>query len=311
MKPFLYWSPLSDALSELRRIYLSGKKLRAKENARCAIDHDNVGSNSVALFSSGLAFFVVCFPLLLIFSDSPMQSFFFLDLRDNLLSSYHPIDYLHTLIESGNISTVLAALCLYGLTGIVTAFVTVSGGLIRLVIVANGLYFGYGLTALVNNLLFLGPPIHFSALNVAYLFLAYYLAHAMTQLIGGSSYGKEKYAHLFSGLQGLFAGWLLSKGYGSSAIVLSGALYLVCSFVCMIVAEFLFLPWCYTLKAWAKTADADIEWFDNDPNIRLIDLFRAAAEVWRSNTKECLIFTAFYLAWPAVIAILFVAIYSI
>ena len=121
MKPLQVWSPLSDAWLDLRRVYLIGKKIRIRENAREAINNDYVGSIFSALIVSGLIYFIISFPLLLFFGDLSIQSFFFFDLRESFIPSQHPIDNLNALIDSGNINTIFAALCLYGLLGIVVA----------------------------------------------------------------------------------------------------------------------------------------------------------------------------------------------
>lgn len=303
MRPYLFPLPWAEFRDAIRRYYRAGKTLRLAELAEQTDGQERIGGLLIATAISGLLYLVICFPALLLLSDTPIRTLFFLDLRTGLPASTQPIDYINALVDVGDASTLLAVLCLYGLIGVVAAVVMVSGGLVRLIIVANGLFWGYGLTAMIHNAWSENPPIELSVLNIAYLFLAYYLAHATTQLLGGPGYAKEKYAHLFSGLNGLFAGWLLSESYGSSALVLSGTLYLICSFVCIFAAERLLLPWVYTAKAWAEANSVDLEWIDDDPNFNALDIARAVAKSWRDDRAEITIAGTIFLLWPGIIAV--------
>lgn len=142
---------------------------------------------------------------------------------------------------------VYAFALLYGLIGLVGGLLIISGGLPKLVITANGLYWGYHLTKYISvDLLHL---LNVDAvrgglfkLNLMYIMLAFYLALALSHLASRNEYSKERNSFLMSGLSGLFTGWLLGRGFGANSVMFSGVLYVVLSYIAIWAAEILLRP---------------------------------------------------------------------
>lgn len=145
MRPYLFPLPWAEFRDAVRRYYRAGKTLRLAELAERTDGQKRIGGLLVATATSGLLYLTICLPALLL-SDTPIRTLFFLDLRTGLPTSTQPIDYINALVDLGDLGTLLAALCLYGFISLTAAIVMISGGLIRLIIFANGLFWGYGLT---------------------------------------------------------------------------------------------------------------------------------------------------------------------
>lgn len=142
---------------------------------------------------------------------------------------------------------VYAFALLYGLTGLVAGLLMISGGLPKLAITANGLYWGYHLTKYVSvDLLHLLSVDAFTGglfnLKLAYILLAFYLSLALSNIMSRNEYSKERNSFLMSGLNGLFAGWLLGRGFGANSVMFSGMLYILLSYITIWVAESLLRP---------------------------------------------------------------------
>lgn len=131
---------------------------------------------------------------------------------------------------------------LYGVTAIVMCLMVASGELTRLLITANGIFWGFWLTrflaADVFGIIELDP---FSSrvfkFKIAYVMLIYYTCEALTAMYRGKDFSGEKYDHVFNGFGALASSWVLARGFGADATLFAGGIYLVCTFVCMFVAE--------------------------------------------------------------------------
>jgi len=149
---------------------------------------------------------------------------------------------------------VLALGVLYGFIALALPFVILAGGLTRLVIVANGIFAGYLLTAGV--LIASGQLADLDAfsqrffhLKLVYLMLAFYVLRGAAALLGGETDTRARYDFLADGLYGLFAGWLLGRGFGTNAAFFTGVVYLGSTFLALWFCERVFTALFNVLRA--------------------------------------------------------------
>ncbi len=135
---------------------------------------------------------------------------------------------------------------LYGVTAIVLAFILLSlriNRLANLAIISNGLAGGYFLTIYLSGYIFRIIEIDLVTqrmlyFKLAYIFLAYYIFEGMKNLITQEGLHRKKYETLFDGMYGITCTLLLIKGFGGSILsVLTGPLFLICSFLSSLLAE--------------------------------------------------------------------------
>lgn len=73
-------------------------------------------------------------------------------------------------------------------------------------------------------------------LSFVYVLAGYYTALGLIEVCG--RWGcLGKYQHMFLGVQGLLAGWILSRQFGQNAVLFSGLTFITCSFVAMLTVE--------------------------------------------------------------------------
>lgn len=94
-------------------------------------------------------------------------------------------------------------------------------------------------------------------LKLAYIILAFYLTLALSNIMSKNEYSKERNSFLMSGLNGLFAGWLLGRGFGANSVAFSGILYIILSYITIWAAEALLRPVLEVFEA-ALGSEADM-----------------------------------------------------
>lgn len=238
-------------MTKFRRIIKRGwrdrKKSRSKAPRTTAAPAETAAL-AIPMLVSGLLFALICIPWAIWLArhsgNDPLPTILLLQTPIEL-----PADFWRSLIPDfrrpGGTLLALSIGGLYGLIGVVGGIILLAGGLVRLVVIANGLFFGYLLTALIFGLSSLGsndPLGRETVLQVAVLLLTHYLAHGIPILITADSYAREKYTFLFAGIQALFAGWLLTVAFGSESVLFAGATYLTCTFVMMALFERIVIP---------------------------------------------------------------------
>ncbi len=85
--------------------------------------------------------------------------------------------------------------------------------------------------------------------RLAYIMLSYYVSFAAAALLSHDEISREKLDFFSGGLQGLFAGWVLTTGFGDAGAVYAGALYIVCTFASFLLIEPLFRRLIWLLHA--------------------------------------------------------------
>lgn len=76
--------------------------------------------------------------------------------------------------------------------------------------------------------------------KVGYLLATFMIFSSLPGLMGRKGVYRIKYEKLFSGLYGIIAGWLLSKGFGATAAIYNSALFFMSWFIAMVSYEFLY-----------------------------------------------------------------------
>jgi hypothetical protein len=139
-----------------------------------------------------------------------------------------------------NPQTLYAFGVLYGLCTLLLAFLSVlrKDGVLDLLITSNGLLAGYLATGWIGQSLYgMRLPVgSLHQLSFAYVLAAYYAAVGLIGVCDG--WGSiAKYQHVFLGVQGLLAGWILSRKFGGNAVLFGGLTFITCSFVAMVIVE--------------------------------------------------------------------------
>jgi hypothetical protein len=149
--------------------------------------------------------------------------------------------------------TVLALGAAYGAIGLTAALFLISGRIISMIIAANGLLYGFMAIQKLGDafpvLLPVQPPspVGFHV-KILYIFLGYYLSVSLPRILASGSYTREKYEALCSGLFGIYAGWILTLGFGSASAIFAGVSFLIATFVCTAAVEVVATPVIYALK---------------------------------------------------------------
>ncbi len=142
----------------------------------------------------------------------------------------------------------------YGAIGFVGSIMIRSGTVFRIFVQANGLFWGYHFT--FYAVYFFSPndfssinffSVRFFTLKIIYVFLSFYFFESLTDLFVIDGYRGDKFRFLFNGLNGLISGWLLSKCFGNSSIVLNGTLFLLITFFTIWIFEKLVFIFSYPL----------------------------------------------------------------
>lgn len=238
---------LREGIAVLRTAMRKARKIRTGDQRRDDTIDDNILKLLRPIFAAGLVHFIL-FGTLLLNSvwHSGIDLFALLLFDPSALQL--PFDYLAAtfpILSSGHVRPLAYALgTFYGALEITAALMLLSCGIPKLLIVSNGVYFGYAATAAIASGLMLVPATSVAgmafAVKLGFLMLGFYLSLVLPRLIGGRGYAKEKYETLFSGTYGLFSGWILARGFGADAVVFSGGLFLLLTFGIMGVVEFLF-----------------------------------------------------------------------
>jgi len=162
-------------------------------------------------------------------------------------SSFNILTLLSTtmtkLVDFSNPSYMFAYIVFYGVIGITIVLVKVSnwrsGEWLKSPLV-TGLSIGYVLTIWIRHLI-VGVPftsnVLFPSMNgLAYVFFLYCGLRLLLDVI--SQWGiKLKYEYLIGGIQSIGTAWILSLIIGDQAIVLTGMIFFVCTFVATSVCE--------------------------------------------------------------------------
>jgi hypothetical protein len=197
---------------------------------------------------------------------------------------------------------------LYGAVGVVGALVIAAGGVLRIAMMANGLFFGFYFTRFVaTEALEILPRSAIEGrllyFKLAYLMLSYYTAWALTALVSKDELAREKFEFSLSGGQALFAGWILSKGFGAAAAVYAGAVYLACTFVTLTASEMVFRR----LRRFARAVTDREDWGDLEeerylPPRALVKVVKAA---WTNERGVVVISATVNLAFPALVVAIY------
>lgn len=294
---------LSDHIADLKRLFKHGRSIRIEKDERQDFEQAHTQEFVAVLMPSGLLILIIAFAWLFAISDTPIEALLLLDLPkpDNTLE---PLVYLRNLVQTSDLSTALSLVGFYGLICFLSALIVISGGLLRLLIASNGIWLGLILTSALSHYFVSVPDVIVSTFNIAYLMMAYYLARGLTPLIGGVGYGAEKFAHLFSGLNGLFAGWFLSQGFGAEAVILTGGLFLSCSFLMMITTERVLMPFFFALVALAEEHEIDIGFLHQEQTYSMSSIVLSIDRTWRQDTELCLQLTAVLVGFPVPVGLL-------
>jgi hypothetical protein len=133
---------------------------------------------------------------------------------------------------------------LFGIAGIVGALLNLSikrHGFTETAITFNGLLWGYALTVWIAFVLGVTPvPIQLTQLSLAYVFFIAYIARfAVTEIEQIGLGTKAKYDLLINGLAAVATSWVLSRELNEWAVVFSGIIFYLCTFLCTTLIELL------------------------------------------------------------------------
>ena len=204
---------------------------------------------------------------------------------------------------------------LYGAIGLVAAAVLVTGGLHRLVIASNGVFFGYFFTAWTAVQLDILPAeafdkkvLHF---ELGYVLLSYYMASALAIAFSRNELARARYDFVFSGSQAIAAGWILGRGFGPYAPVFAGLLYTACTFVTLTICETLFLK-VFRVGAAVAGASAKQAWpqLCEERFISYKQLHSSAGRAWRKNEIAIIVGSLLFLFWPIGLVVVRAAIFE-
>lgn len=175
-----------------------------------------------------------------------------------------------------------------------------------MVITANGLLLGFNLTYALSGLLLdsgTEEELTYGVFQVklAYIFIGYYVSVSIPYLLARNTYSREKFSTLFSGLFGIYSGFLLSQGLGSRSVLFTGILFLACVFASTLVIESILIPVLYTLR----TALPDKEWLTIETDRHysrqaMVSLFNRATLA----NDEFRVVLALSVFWPPFIVLL-------
>jgi hypothetical protein len=160
-----------------------------------------------------------------------------------LLDDWAELDILgklNTLLN--NPSHLFAFGALYGAVSITIGLMIVflrKEGWLEILIMSNGLLYGYVLTIWIKHLL--GTPLTskllFSSIfGFVYVFILYYVLRSLLDVISGWGI-RAKYEHLIGGIQGIGTGWILSRVFGDQSTVFSGMTFFICTFITTCIIE--------------------------------------------------------------------------
>lgn len=197
---------------------------------------------------------------------------------------------------------------LYGAIGLVSSCVFLAGGMQRLVVASNGVFFGFLSTAYAAVLFGVLPQAAFDGrlfrAKLSYVLLSYYAASSLAALLSEDELAREKYDFLFSGTQALAAGWVIARGFGPDAGLFAGFLYLGCTFTTLAISELLFRRVFRILRALVGAAGWRAwEHMERERYISLHQLKTGIRRTWREDRAALVAGTALFLVWPLAIAI--------
>jgi hypothetical protein len=197
---------------------------------------------------------------------------------------------------------------LYGVMLVVVVLRIAAGGLLTFASSAVGIYIGCLLTGFLSIYLFGGQPISFLEsralflFTLAYLMLSYYAATAAIALSSKDELSRGKYDVLFGGAQGLFAGWILSRGYGNDAAVFAGMFYLFCTFVATATAEMVFRQVLRVLQGLDRDDAFALFWEERSVSYTM--LLNAIKTAWKEERFWLMFAVVLNCGFPLLVAIL-------
>lgn len=110
---------------------------------------------------------------------------------------------------------------------------------IELSIMSNGIVYGYALTIFVKYLLgtSISSSLLFSSmLDLSYVLFLYYGLQCFADTI--SRWGiRLKFDYMIGGIQSIGTAWILSRVFGDQAIILTGVIYFICTFIATSIFE--------------------------------------------------------------------------
>jgi len=132
---------------------------------------------------------------------------------------------------------------LYGVSCFVFTLMSLSlrkKALVEVVIMSNGLLFGYALTVTFTALVFRQNIsknlMSWSQLRFVYVLATYYVLRSLTDIV--AQWGiRAKYEYAIGGIQSIITAEILARMYGPEAVVFSGLVFFLCTFVMTSVFE--------------------------------------------------------------------------
>ena len=121
-----------------------------------------------------------------------------------------------------------------------SALVIISDPL-KVSLIVRGLLIALGITTLLGYII---GTLHFDSIlfrlfifKFGYLIASFMILSSLPGLLGRKGLYRLKYENLFNGLYGIIAGWLLSKGFGMSAVIYNSMLFFVSWFIAIAIVE--------------------------------------------------------------------------
>jgi len=149
---------------------------------------------------------------------------------------------INTLLDFSNMSHLFAFGVFYGVVAIIRVLIKISikkEGMAEFVIMSNGIFYGYLLTIWVKH--YFGASLTLtvlfsSALSFGYVSLLYYGLRSLLDV--ASKWGiRSKYEYGIGGIQSIGTAWILSRVFGDQAIIFSGVIFFVSTFITTCIFE--------------------------------------------------------------------------
>lgn len=150
---------------------------------------------------------------------------------------------INTLLDFSNMSHFFAFGVFYGIVTIIICVIMKmfvrKEGMNEIVIMSNGIFYGYALTIWVKY--YLGASLTStvllsSSLSFGYVLLLYYGLRSLLDVV--SKWGiRSKYEYGMGGIQSIGTAWILSRVFGDQAIIFSGVIFIVCTFITTSIFE--------------------------------------------------------------------------
>jgi hypothetical protein len=297
------------SLRALRRAWFT--KNEPKATREFTDDELAIATRSTALLVVGTIYLMVFIPLtyfyctyhgsgvlrILLFFEFPKA------LPDNFFDSLFP----RLLMDEAR-PLLTALLSCYGMIAIIGSLLILTSDRIKLAVYANGLLQGFILTWIISgSILHTTISFKFNGIYVfskfIYVMLAYYICVIVTDNFSGAHVSREKYNMLVGGIYGILSGWLLTHYFGGSAVIFTGGLYLLTTFLCMSFMEKILTT--YKDGMVILSGATTEEWSVIDRGYSLREMGRLLKSAGLRHRSLFLALTALFSIWPIFLLVLY------